>query len=136
MGRLFGLELRNSCFATADLIVPAPLHPAKLRERGYNQSELIARGISGVINIPVETGLLLRTIPTGTQTKKSRYERWENVKDTFSITDAEKLKNRHILLVDDVITTGATIEACASALLEKTEGVTISIASLAFVKLL
>jgi ComF family protein len=135
MGRLFGLELRDTPFANTDIIHPVPLHPGKLRKRGYNQSELIAKGISLATQIPVENDLIRRISATPTQTKKSRYERWENVRDSFMIAHAEKLRNKHILLVDDVITTGATIEACASAVLAKDEGITISIASLACVKL-
>lgn len=134
MGRLFGLELKDSPFVDADLILPVPLHASKYRRRGYNQSELIARGISQVLRIPVETGLVNRIIGTGTQTRKTRYERWENVKDTFRIQDATILRDKHVLLVDDVITTGATIEACAGVILS-VSGVTLSIASLACAKL-
>jgi len=135
LGRMFGLELRDTPFAYTDLILPVPLHPSKLRQRGYNQSEMIASGIAGVLNVPVETGLILRSTATPTQTKRSRYERWENVRDSFEITEAGRLKEKHVLLVDDVITTGATIESCASALIGKAEGITVSIASLACVKL-
>lgn len=135
MGRLFGLELINSPFQRVDMILPVPLHPSKLRKRGYNQSELIASGISSVIQVPVESGLVSRTMATTTQTRKSRYERWENVRDSFHIADAGKIENKHVLLLDDVITTGATIEACASALTGKTRNITISIASLACAKL-
>lgn len=135
LGRVFGLELRNTSFAEADLIHPVPLHAKKLRQRGYNQSELIARGMACVLNKPVETGLLTRTEATPTQTRKSRYERWENVRDSFVISDSSQLDNRHVLLVDDVITTGATIEACASVLTHDTKGISISIASLAYAKL-
>jgi ComF family protein len=134
MGKLFGLELRETGFATADMIHPVPLHPSKLRARGYNQSELIAKGMSAALNIPVNTGCIARVTPTRTQTRKNRYERWENVRDTFGIINSEALCNKHIILVDDVITTGATIEACADTVL-KLEGVSISIASLACVKL-
>lgn len=134
MGRLFGLELEGTSFAEADLIHPVPLHYSKYRKRGYNQSELIARGISEVLGIPVETGLLLRTSKTGTQTRKSRYERWVNVRDTFCVQKPAVLMNKHVLLIDDVITTGSTIEACANALLAVT-GVSLSIASLAYAKL-
>jgi ComF family protein len=135
MGRLFGIELRESLFARADLLHPVPLHPSKLRKRGYNQSELISKGISVSLNIPVETAFIKRIISTPTQTRKTRYERWENVKESFTINSPENLKNKHIVLIDDVITTGATIEACASALMEAAEGITVSVASLAFVKL-
>jgi len=134
MGRLFGLELRGSPFAETDLIHPVPLHPGKLQKRGYNQSELIAKGLSSVLQVPVMTGLVIRTLETGTQTRKSRYERWENVRGTFQVARPELLLNKHVLLVDDVITTGATIEACAESLLS-ISGVSVSIASLAFTRL-
>jgi len=134
MGRLFGLELKETPFAKADLILPIPLHFSKYRKRGYNQSELIASGISQVLNIPVKSGLVIRTVATKTQTKKTRYERWMNVKDTFQVQDPDALHDKYILLVDDVITTGATVEACAAALLS-VSGVTLSVASLAFAKL-
>jgi ComF family protein len=134
MGKMFGLELRETPFAEIDLIHPVPLHRVKLRQRGYNQSELIARGIAEVMNKPVETNLITRVKSTGTQTKKSRYERWENVKDNFHIPEPDLFCNKHVLLIDDVITTGATIEACAESLLS-VPGTRISIASLACVQL-
>jgi len=134
MGRLFGLELKDTPFTEADLIHPIPLHCSKQRKRGYNQSELIARGISQVLNIPVKTDLVIRKVETLTQTKKTRYERWMNMKDTFQIQDVSSLRDKHILLVDDVITTGATVEACATSLLT-VSGVTLSVASLACAKL-
>jgi ComF family protein len=134
MGRLFGLELKETPFANADLIHPVPLHSSKYRKRGYNQSELIARGIAQVLNIPVKSDLVIRALKTRTQTRKTRYERWVNVKDTFQIRDGHSLRDKHVLLVDDVITTGATIEACAASLMS-VSGVTVSVASLAFAKL-
>ncbi len=134
MGRLFGLELKETPFAKVDLIHPVPLHFLKFRKRGYNQSDLIARGISKILNIPVESELVIRNAETKTQTSKTRFERWMNVKDTFRIQDPDALRDKHILLVDDVITTGATIEACAAALLS-VSGVTLSVASLACAKL-
>jgi ComF family protein len=134
MGRLFGLELRGTSFAETDMIIPVPLHNSKMRSRGYNQSEIIATGISAVLKIPVQTSLVSRSTGTKTQTNKSRYERWENVKDTFRVEIPELLRFKHLMLVDDVITTGATIESCANALLS-VEGVTLSIASLAYANL-
>lgn len=134
LGRLFGLELQDTAFARADLIHPVPLHPAKQRKRGYNQSELIARGMGEVLKIPVVTNLIARVTKTRSQTRKSRYERWENVRDTFRVLFPETLQDQHVLLVDDVITTGATLEACAAALLQ-TSGVSVSVASLAFTNL-
>jgi len=134
MGRLFGLELRESPFARVDLIHPVPLHSSKLQKRGYNQSELIARGLSEALQIPMMQGLVIRNTETGTQTRKSRYERWENVRGTFQVVHPEPMINKHVLLVDDVITTGATVEACAGTLLS-VSGVSVSIASLAFTRL-
>jgi ComF family protein len=134
MGKLFALELKSTPFANSDLVHPVPLHFSRHRKRGYNQSELIARGIAQVLNIPVETSLITRTVNTHTQTTKSRYERWENVKGIFRVEKPSAIMNKHIMLVDDVITTGSTIEACANSMLA-INGVTISIASLAFAKL-
>jgi ComF family protein len=134
MGRLFALELKDTPFARVDFIVPVPLHHKKMRQRGYNQSELIANGISEVLHIPVATDVVVRTSQTLTQTRKTRYERWENVKDKFQVQNPSKLMNKHVLLVDDVITTGATIEACATALLA-VKDVSLSVASLACAKL-
>jgi ComF family protein len=134
MGRLFGYELRNTPFSCADLIHPVPLHPAKLRKRGYNQSELIARGMADILHLPVETMMIRRTADTLSQTHKSRYERWENVGQVFRCEDPDSLRNKHVLLVDDVITTGATLEAAASCIFA-VDGITVSFASLAFAKL-
>jgi ComF family protein len=134
MGKMFGTELQGTAFACADLVHPVPLHSAKLRTRGYNQSEYIARGISQMLKIPVETGLIVRTADSKTQTRKSRYERWENVQGIFRVDNPPRLYNKHVLLVDDVITTGSTIEACANSILSFS-GVSVSIATLAYVKL-
>jgi len=134
MGKLFGLELRETPFEEIDVIHPVPLHRVKLRQRGYNQSECIAMGIAEVMNKRVETNLITRVKRTATQTKKSRYERWMNVKDTFHIPEPDFFCNKHVLLIDDVITTGATIEACAEELL-RIQGTRVSIASLAYVQL-
>ena len=100
-----------------DLIIPVPLHPSKQRSRGYNQSEMIAEGISSVLHIPVGSSQLIRQRSTGTQTKKNRYKRFENMQAVFSVPDGAALVGKHVLLVDDVITTGSTLEACAGVLL-------------------
>jgi ComF family protein len=132
LGRIYGLSLKSSGFLDGiDFIIPVPLHPAKKRSRGFNQSDLISEGIAMQGLIPVETGVLLRNTKTSTQTKKSRYDRWSNVEGIFEVTDEEKLKDRHILLVDDVITTGSTLEACANEIL-KIEGARVSVAALAY----
>jgi ComF family protein len=117
-------------FETLDAIIPVPLHPRKQKKRGYNQSEYIARGISEVMNIPVITDALIRHVHTSSQTRKSRYNRWENVEGIFQATHPEKLENLHLMVVDDVVTTGATLEACCAPLL-KVPGVKVSIATLA-----
>ncbi len=132
LGRIYGLSLKSSGFLDdIDFIVPVPLHPSKKRKRGFNQSDLISEGIAMPGSIPVETGLLVRNTKTSTQTNKSRYDRWANVEGIFEVTDEEKLKGRHVLLVDDVITTGSTLEACANEIL-KIEGARVSVAALAF----
>jgi ComF family protein len=117
IGEWFGYYIFNKTIASnIDMIVPIPLHPTKRKRRGYNQSELIARGLSESLKIPCETKLLKRTKYTSTQTKKGKTERWLNVKDIFKIDTNENLENKHVLLVDDVITTGATIESAAHLL--------------------
>lgn len=132
LGRIYGLSLKNTEFINGiDFIIPVPLHRAKKRKRGFNQSEIICNGISEVTGLKTEPSLLIRESMTGTQTKRSRYDRWTNVEGIFTVTDPEKLRNRHILVVDDVITTGSTIEACVSEII-KVENVKISVASLAF----
>ncbi|MBN1158100.1 MAG: ComF family protein [Bacteroidales bacterium] len=134
MGRIFGSELKSTPFEQVDLVHPVPLHRRKQRKRGYNQSALIAKGVAEVLGKPMEAGLIRRTVNTDTQTRKSRYERWENVAGIFSVKDPERLKDRHVLLVDDVVTTGSTLEACAAALIDLGH-VRVSVAVLAYVKL-
>ena len=131
LGKIYGLILKNSNFTRdLDIIIPVPLHPSKKRIRGFNQSDIISRGISEATGLPVDTISLSRITVSSTQTKKSRYERWANVEGIFSVADTANLKGKHILLVDDVITTGSTIESCATELL-KTEGVRVSVVALA-----
>jgi ComF family protein len=132
LGKLFGLELKASLrMNPCTCIVPVPLHPEKEYQRGYNQCDKIAQGLAEVMQLPVFYKALGRTAHTASQTRKSRYQRWENVGQLFTILEENKLKNQHILLVDDVITTGATLEACAQQL-QEIEGVQLSIAALAF----
>jgi ComF family protein len=131
LGKIYGLNLKNSGFTDdMDLIIPVPLHKSRQRSRGFNQSEYIARGIAEVTGLPVEINILDRIRSSDTQTKRSRFERWMNVEGIFKVADSEKIDGKHILLVDDVITTGSTLDACASELL-KTENVKVSIAALA-----
>ena len=132
LGRIYASSLKSSGFITdIDLIVPVPLHHSKIKVRGFNQSDIISTGIGEITGLPVNTRSLARLSGSATQTKRSRYERWINVDNIFHVTDAENIKGKHILLVDDVITTGSTIEACVNELL-KVEGVKVSAVALAF----
>jgi ComF family protein len=132
LGKIYGSSLKSSGFLSdLDLIIPVPLHPSKKRTRGFNQSELISDGISEVTGIPVMADLFIRKSYSVTQTRRSRYERWTNVEGIFHVVDKEELIGRHVLLVDDVITTGSTIESCTNELL-KIEGVRVSAVALAF----
>lgn len=131
IGKMFGKELKGSNFALTDLIIPLPLHASRLRKRGYNQSEIIAKGLSEAMNIPIINNAVIRSIGNTSQTRKGRYERWENVENIFNVTKPELLIDKHVLLVDDVLTTGATIEACATAIL-KVPKTRVSIATLAY----
>lgn len=131
LGRQLGFELKKSeIFSSVNVVIPVPLHPKREKKRGYNQAECIAKGIAESMEIEIQSRNLVRNVETQTQTKKSRIERWKNVDSIFEIKQPEKLNNMHILLVDDVVTTGATLEACAQAIL-KTEGTKVNIAALA-----
>jgi ComF family protein len=131
-GMRFGNLLAESIpYQSIDLIVPVPLHPRKQKKRGYNQSEWIARGLGESMKKPVSPGNLFRQMPSSTQTRKNRFERWQNVEGIFGIHQPEMFSGKHILLVDDVVTTGSTLEACAFQVL-KTRNTKISIATLAF----
>ncbi|HSW67487.1 MAG TPA: hypothetical protein VLH16_02805 [Bacteroidales bacterium] len=131
LGKMYGYELKRTLpEPIPELIIPVPLHPKKQRKRGYNQSEQFAIGLSQGLQIQLNTRLLIRTKASETQTRKSRFSRWENVKEIFHVNDPESLSNTHILLTDDIITTGATIEACAALLLQ-IPGVKLSVVSIA-----
>jgi ComF family protein len=118
MGHLYGVELMESGLGgDFDVIVPVPLHASRMRRRGYNQSAKFAEGLSEALNIAWEESISLRLEATNTQTRKGRADRWSNVKDAFSVAAIDKVEGKRILLVDDVITTGATLEACGSHLI-------------------
>jgi ComF family protein len=132
MGSLMGTALKKIYSKEKiDLMIPMPLHPKKQYERGYNQASLLCKGISETLNIPYREDLLLRQFNTDTQTKKSRIERWENIADAFELHEATCMQDKHILLIDDVITTGASTDACAEILLQK-KAASVSICSLAY----
>jgi ComF family protein len=132
MGKMIGNTLKQSGrFSNIDAIVPLPLFPEKERLRGYNQAEVLARGIQQILEIPVLRDAVVRNRFTASQTHKNRMERWHNVEQVFSISRPEQLENKNILLTDDVITTGATLEACGN-ILRKYGNCDIYLASLAF----
>jgi|JI8StandDraft_2_1071088.scaffolds.fasta_scaffold01710_11 ComF family protein len=131
LGNWYGTELFESSLAQSfDIIVPVPLHPKKLKIRGYNQSDYFGRGLSKGLHTSYQDNILVRNTHNATQTKKSRYQRWQNVNTIFSVSDALDIKNKSILIVDDVVTTGATLEACANTLLEA-QVQSISVATIA-----
>lgn len=132
LGHEFGSELyKEKFFDDIDLVVPVPLHISRKEYRGYNQAEEIAYGLCAALHKKIDTKNLIRAKATSTQTKKSKYERWQNVANVFKVKKQEAFSYKHILLVDDVITTGSTIEACAQCLKE-IRGVKVSILCIGF----
>jgi len=118
-------------FHKVDYLIPVPIHPLKERKRGYNQSEYIAKGIENQSKIKLLKRAIIKRINTDSQTRKGKFKRWTNVSSSFEVCDASILKEKHLLLIDDVVTTGSTIEACAQEL-QKVEGVKLSILAMAF----
>ena len=132
LGNIAGSQLiENPIFNTVDLIIPVPLHKKRLKERGYNQSTRFANGLAQKLNAIVEDNNLQRAVATATQTHKSRFARFENMQHVFAVKHPEKLAGKHVLLVDDIVTTGSTLEACGIELL-KIPGLTLSIATIAY----
>ena len=132
LGSIAGDQLNKSApFNTADLILPVPLHKTRLKQRGYNQSACFAEGLADKLNAEVELNNLVRIRATETQTHRSRFSRFENMQEVFEVMYPDKLAGKHILLVDDVITTGSTLEACGIELL-KIPGLKLSIATIAY----
>lgn len=117
LGRTYGRVLLETFGSQWDIVTPVPLHPLKFKKRGYNQSERFAQGLSEVLGVPVHSGLQ-RVKFTETQTHKSRWQRWENVETVFEVDSSSGVVGKNVLLVDDVMTTGATLAACANALLQ------------------
>jgi ComF family protein len=132
LGKLLGSEIKHQPFFDGiDCIVPIPLHRKKKKMRGFNQAELIGLGVSQALEIPMNVKTVIRQIASDTQTRKGRYNRWENVSEIFLVKDDTALQDKHVLVVDDVITTGATMEACLQAL-SRVPGITLSVACIAF----
>lgn len=134
VGNWLGEEmLESKRFQNIDYIIPVPLHKNKLIKRGYNQVTTFGKSLSKKLNVPFNDQILMRVSSTKTQTKKIRLDRWKNVQELFYVPEPDKTSNKHILLIDDVITTGATLEACCNAFKNSHE-IKISIACMAYTK--
>ena len=129
LGRIMGDQIKKSGRFEADALVPLPLFPAKEKRRGYNQATVLCEGMAETMNIPVLDKVIIRPQYTETQTKKGRIERWKNMEGKFILSNPEAIRNKHLLLVDDVVTTGATLEACGNELLQA-GSVRLSVAAL------
>lgn len=131
LGQMLGAEIPGTDFGAVDFIVPVPLHRKKEKSRGYNQSEVIAQGISIVTGISILNTLIFRQVNTSSQTRKGRFERWQNMENVFTLAESSTLfEGCNFLLVDDVVTTGSTLEACATTL-KKISGAKVYIATIA-----
>jgi ComF family protein len=132
LGKLMGWAMAESDrFTNVDVLIPLPLHKSKEHKRGYNQAAVLCEGVSSVLNKPVWKDVVIRPEQTETQTKKRRIERWQNMEGKFELVNSFAIENKHVLLIDDVVTTGATLEACGSELL-KAKNVQLSVATLCF----
>ena len=134
MGRVMANELQaTDFFSDIDVLLPVPLASKRLRQRGYNQSEQLAIGISDITHLPIVTKALRRKHFQQSQTTLNRWQRQENVEDTFWLKDGSLLQDKHVLLIDDICTTGATLISCANTL-KDIEGIRISVLTLGFTK--
>lgn len=132
LGQIYGSQLMDTeIYKNIDLIIPIPLHQSKLKKRGFNQAECFAKGLAESMQKKMDTKSLIRQVETSTQTKKTRYKRWENVSDIFRLEIPKNINDKNILVVDDVITTGATMEAFIETI-QKAENVQVCAASIAF----
>lgn len=118
LGRLMGQRFLRTDRFSIDALVPLPLFPAREKKRGYNQAALLCEGISETLNIPVYNNVVVRPQHTATQTQKGKIERWKNIEGRFQLTNASAIRDKRIMLVDDVVTTGSTLESCGSELLK------------------
>jgi len=132
MGRLIGNDLQQTHrFCYVDALIPLPLFPAREKRRGYNQATILCEGIAQVLNVEVLRDVVVRTKHTATQTKKGRMERWQNMEGKFELLNPQRIQDKHVLLVDDVVTTGATLEACGHELIA-VNNTRLSIATLCY----
>jgi len=129
LGGMMGRELQSS--AILDALIPLPLFPSRESRRGYNQATVICEGLTDILQIPILRDVVIRSEHTDSQTNKGRIERWKNMEGKFVLTDPAAIAGRRVMLVDDVITTGATLEACGIELL-KADGVRLSVGALCF----
>ncbi len=135
LGVYYGIILKeNTSFQIPDILIPVPLHISKMAKRGFNQSEYFGNGLADTLNIPLNTTNVIKGENTESQTKKSKLSRLKNVEEIFEVIKPEELENMHIAIVDDVMTTGATIESCAEIILKSCKNVKISLITLAMVK--
>ncbi len=131
-GKWLGNEMyKSNRFKGLDYIIPVPLYKKRLQERGFNQVTVFGKKISEILSIPYNDSILIREAESVSQSKKSRLERWQNVDHIFKLTEKNFLKNKHILLIDDILTSGATIESCYYCL-KKIENIKISIATMSY----
>jgi ComF family protein len=131
LGEWLGEDLKNTdAYKGIDVVVPVPLHKSKQKQRGYNQVDKFGRALAKALDADYNSDTLLKTSATKTQVFKDRLKRSSNIDANFTISEKESLKHKHILLVDDIITTGSTIEACANAL-SSIEGIKLSVATMA-----
>lgn len=132
LGYWFGQELKASgLYDDIDVVVPIPLHPIRFMKRGYNQSAHFARGLAHCLGVKVSTSNVIRSRHNRSQTRHSHNERWENVSGIFDVRNPSALEGKHLLIVDDVLTTGATIESCATAILSNVNDCRLSVATIA-----
>lgn len=131
LGKWLGIELKETNnYNAIDMVIPVPLHKTKLRSRGYNQVEKFGKEIALALNTEYQDKILQKITNTSSQVNKKRFARWQNNTELFAVANTQKLNNKHILLVDDIITTGATLEACIVEL-NKANNIKISIATMA-----
>lgn len=131
LGKIMGVHLLKSTRFETQALVPLPLFPAKERKRGFNQATILCQGMADTMQVPILHNVISRPQHTETQTRKGRVERWKNIEGKFILTDAAAISNKRLLLVDDVVTTGATLESCGTELL-KAPGVQLSVATLCY----
>lgn len=129
LGKMMGESISRSGRFFVDALIPLPLFPAKEKKRGYNQATVLCQGIAESFGVPVLKDVITRSQHTDTQTRKKRIERWQNMEGKFVLANPSAIENKHLLLIDDVITTGATLEACGAELL-KAKNSKLSIATL------